>query len=180
MAGGENRDVNTITSGSLARIADHVKYEVLPTLDAHIDERMEERPSSSANLEKMVEEKLRDNDLFVTHDEMELAFRKKCEQCQSHDGALGKFATSLSGALSKVQTAVERISAQVSEWKGAKQNNGLWLKTIQTFVALFFAAILGLIATRMNDMHREQMVKQAEMSRLLSAAMAQLQAKAQP
>ena len=172
--------VNSITHGTLEAIVESAEHRLIPRVESLVDERMEERPSSSANLERMVDEKLRDNDLFVTHNEMELAFRKKCEQCQSHDGALGKFATSLSGALSKVQTAVERISEQVSEWKGAKQNNGLWLKTIQTFVALFFAAILGLIATRMNDMHREQMAKQAEMSRLLSAAMAQVQAKAQP
>ena len=176
-SGGHKFGFDTITKNTLEAFVDKVERHVMPEVEALVDEKLDERPSSSSSLEKMVDDKL---DVYVTRDQMELAFREKCEQCQSHDGALGKFATSLSGALSKVQTAVERISEQVSEWKGAKQNNGLWLKTIQTFVALFFAAILGLIATRMNDMHREQMAKQAEMSRLLSAAMAQLQAKAQP
>ena len=172
-SGGHKFDFGKITENTLAAFVDKVERRVMPEAEALIEEKMSERPSSSDSLDRLVDEKLRGQ--FVTHKDLELILMKKCAVCQDVEGPIGKAATTLNSALGEVRKTVDGIVKQVSEWRGEKRNNGLWLKTMVVFASVVLAALLGLAGNRMNDMHREQMAKQQELANQISVALARLQ-----
>ena len=162
--GQKSVDVNAITHTSLERVADSVESRLLPQLEALVEEKMDERPSSSDKLEAIVDSKLLQSTRFVTHQELELILMKKCDACLQPETPIGR-----------ALRAQDAIVEQINLWRGEKKSSGAWSSRVMAAALALLTILLPYGLRQVAAMHAAQVAKADALAAQIATALAQLQ-----
>ena len=167
--GGKGNGDMSITSNSLEAVADNVEERVLPQLAALVDEKLDARPDSSGELEKIVDERV---GKFVTQDELKIAIKdlkmemmNKCDDCKAPSGTLGI-----------VKSRQDAVLEQINQWRGTKIAHGIWTTRLTALGTAVIVTLLGFALNAGLKMRQEQKVRAESLSAQVAAVLMQRKA----